>query len=152
MFEITLATELQLVTFILEILGVTLAFIEIWFPDRADRIERRIRMGEDAVRNLGERITNNRLTEYTMTAFTFVIFLSLFDVWGLIDWPTFVWIIFGIIFAVVGTVFGLYLVQETIRFLNHNSNGRALGALGVLLAIFGLIGEVGQIYLTIITD
>jgi hypothetical protein len=52
----------------------------------------------------------------------------------------------------VGTVFGLYLVQETIRFLNHNSNGRALGALGVLLAIFGLIGEIGQIYLSIITD
>ena len=143
----TLSNEIQLATFILEILGVTLAFIEIRFPYKADRIERRIRRSEDWVRNLGEKITNNRLTEWTMTAFIIVFFLSMSDWWGLWELPTAVWIVFSVIYFVVGTIFGLYIIEEVIKILNHQSNGRALGALGVILAILGLAGEIVQMYL-----
>ena len=148
MFDEIFALELQLVTFFLEIVGVTLAFIEIKFPATADKIERGIRKSEIWVRNLGERITNNRLTEYTMTAFIIVFFLTLSDLWGLWELPTLVWIFFYLIYSVVGVIFGLYLIEEVIKILNHSSNGRALGALGVALAILGLMGEIFQMYIS----
>jgi hypothetical protein len=151
MFDEELANELQFITFALEVLGVTLAFIEIKYPALADKIERFIRDSEHAVRRLGERLTDGRLIEWTMTIFIIVFFLSLADWWDLYTLPWFVWVIFGIVYAVVGLIFGLFLIEELIKFLNHSSNGRALGALGIALAMLGLIGDLIQIYIIFIS-
>jgi hypothetical protein len=131
---------------LLEILGITLAFIEIKFPRTADQLEYNIDSLEDWVIATGQRITNNHLTGVLMTAFVFIFFVILFDVWDFLglNLPLIIKIIFGVVLLIVGIVIGLYFLEGILVSLNKFSGGHALGSLGVALASLGLAIELFQ--------
>ncbi len=167
LFNEALAARLQYLTLPLELIGLTLALIEIRFPKAAEYLTRRIeqlampmeamRAGESGPESLMERSLETMLRRILKAGLGLLTLIYLVQgVYTLIAlWPEFGWLIgFGVgylITAIVLTI-TLVLIGVTTFFLVVGGSdfaqrfvaGRAIGTLGILIAGLGLLGELYQ--------
>ena len=143
-------------TLTLEILGLTIALLEIRFPIRAKQLERWIDTKEDEI----DRMIFSIMKASTWNALVTVCFSILFMIivphwvgfWEAIgiDTSHWVWpvgIISTIICGSVVAVAFLSLIGNMISVLNRIGNDHAIGALGLILAMCGTLGELLQMIL-----
>jgi hypothetical protein len=138
----------------LEIVGISLAYIEIRYKNLANRIESKILLEENRIKNLAYRLIENKLFVSLVTIFITVIFfieipymVGFFDRIIPLEWThikvTIIWLTLPIIFLfVIGL--GFILLGDFISWLNEFSNGHAIGALGVVVTGMGLLGDAYQ--------
>jgi len=142
----TVANDLQYLTLIFEVVGFTLAFIEIKYPKGAHRIERGFKGLEKAVQRMSYRMAKNPVVQTLITIFILLLFAAVIPtVWGLFSLPSYVWWMFSSVGIAVGAIIGLHLAVDFLDSLNRFSNGKAIGALGVCLGSLGIMGEIYQI-------
>lgn len=139
----------------LEVIGITLAYIEIRYKPLATRIEERIVEGEAQIKGIATRLLKNNLFSALITCFiTVVFFIEIPYLAGFFDkivppeWEEIklavIWASFPIIILfVLGFLF--ILMSDFISWLNHFSEGHAIGSLGVVLTFMGLLGETYQV-------
>jgi hypothetical protein len=144
----------------LEIIGITLAYIEIRYKPLANRIEGKILYEEARIRNLTSRLNENKLFVTLATIFfIFIFFLDIPYLVGFFDrivpekWMGTLIIVIRltvpiIVFFVAGV--GFIVFADFVSWLNRFSNGHAIGALGVVVTFLGLLGETYQV-ITILT-
>jgi hypothetical protein len=159
-FNETTSDYIQFISMFLEIIGITLAYIEIRYKPLANRIEAKILAEESRIRNFASRLIENKIFVTLATIFFFFVFffdipylVGFFDrivpekwnhilVWGIRSTlPVIILFITGICVVVFG---------DFIVWLNAFSNGHAIGALGVVVTFLGLLGETYQV-ITIMT-
>jgi predicted PurR-regulated permease PerM len=146
---------IQFISMFLEIIGITLAYIEIRYKPLANRIEAKILYEETRIRNFVSRLNDNKLFVSLATIFfVFIFFLDIPYLVGFFDrivpekWTgTLMWVIRLtipiIVFFVAGV--GFILFGDFVSWLNRFSNGHAIGALGVVVTFLGLLGETYQV-------
>ncbi|MDH5599483.1 MAG: hypothetical protein OEY34_10185 [Cyclobacteriaceae bacterium] len=154
-FNDTVSDIFQFITINLELVGLTLAFIEIKLPNTANKIERGMFTAETKVRNFGEQMISHKMFSSLITLCIFVgFFFEIPAAAGFFDevFPPNVlkFMDYLLYFSIVVTLlvligFGVILFGEFMAALNRFSNGKAIGALGVLLASLGLVGEIYQV-------
>lgn len=166
-FNETIAARLQYVTFPLELIGLTLALIEVRFPKAAAYLTRQIerlsvpmqelRSGESGSESVMERSLGALLSRilkagfYILTAIYGVkLVYRLFSRGPAPDWLVGMFIsylISAIVMTVALVVLGLtmfFLVVGGSDFARRFVAGRAIGTLGILIAGLGLFGELYQ--------
>lgn len=166
-FNENLAARLQYLTLPLELIGLSLALIEIRFPRAAEYLTRQIerlampmksmRAGESGPESLMERSLATLLKRVLNAGFgllTLIYFIR--GVYGLFTrWPELGWLIgFGIGYLISTIVLAIALVLVGITtfflvvggtdFAQRFVAGRAIGTLGILIAGLGLLGELYQ--------
>ncbi|MDH5379832.1 MAG: hypothetical protein OEW75_03210 [Cyclobacteriaceae bacterium] len=154
-FNETASNYLQFVTMVLEIVGITLAYIEIRYKPLAKRTENWILRLEDKIKDFAWKVVRNNMFSTLITLFVIVIFF--FEVpyfAGFYDkilpagmksiQDIFYWLTFPIVLLFFLGLFVIFL-SEFIAWLNRFSGGHAIGALGVVVTLVGLIGEVYQV-------
>lgn len=146
-----------------EVAGFVLTFIEIIFPSFADRVENFIQSNRYPFLYIGKiTLSSYNLFEspywyqQTMHFFTKrrkwlidLLFVPLIFLLILVLWVTTIVNTIGIIIMfLVSTMFMFVCLPLSylIEFLNYISKGKALGALGLLLAFVGLIFECYQYF------
>jgi hypothetical protein len=145
-FNESVSNSLQYITLILEVAGITLAFIEIKSPSSADKIEKAIRGVQKFTERASYKVTRSHAGQTFITLFIILLFAAVVPtVWGLFTLPWYLWLLFGIVGAIFGIILGLHLTVDFINSLNKFSNGKAIGALGICLASLGMVGEAYQI-------
>ena len=154
-FNETAANDIQFVSMFLEIIGITLAYIEFRYKPLAHIIEAKIISGEGRIRDFAYGIIENKLFVWLITIFIVVVFFVVIpDMAGFYDrvfpfeWHFLRAIIFWLTFPIVvlfGVGIGFILFAEFVVWLNQFSDGHAIGALGVIVTILGLIGESYQV-------
>lgn len=139
----------------LEIIGISLAYIEIRYKSFANKIENKILLEESRIRNLAYRLIENKLFVTLVTIFITVIFfieipymVGFFDRIIPEEWThikvTIIWLTLPIIFLfVIGL--GFILLGDFVSWLNEFSKGHAIGALGVVVTGMGLCGDTYQV-------
>ena len=139
----------------LEIIGITLAYIEIRYKPLANKIEGRILQEEERIRNFASRLNENSIFMTLATIFfIFIFFLDIPYLVGFFDrivpdkWTGTLLLVIQltvpiIIFFVGGVVFVVF--ADFVSWLNQFSNGHAIGALGVVVTFLGLLGETYQV-------
>ena len=142
----TVANDLQYLTLVFEVVGFTLAFMEIKYPKGAHRIEIAIKGIEKVVQRVSYQMARNAIAQTLITIFILLLFAAVIPtLWGLFSLPNYVWWMFGSVGIVVGIIIALHLMVDFLDSLNRFSNGKAIGALGVCLGSLGIIGEIYQI-------
>jgi hypothetical protein len=139
----------------LEMIGITLAYIEIRYKPLADKIEEKILKEETRIKDTAHKLLQNKLFSALITVFiTVVFFIEIPYLAGFFDrvvpkeWNNIkdgvVWSTFPvlILFAIS---FGFLLFSEFVSWLNRFSHGHAIGALGVVVTFLGLLGETYQV-------
>ena len=154
-FNQTTSNYIQFVSMFLEIIGITLAYIEIRYKPLATRIEEKILEEETRIKNVASKLLKNSFFSALITIFiTVVFFIEIPYLAGLFDkivppeWEevklAVIWASFPIIILfLLGFVF--ILMSDFVSWLNHFSNGHAIGAFGVVLTFLGLIGQTYQV-------
>lgn len=154
-FNESASDYIQFVSMFLEIIGITLAYIEIRYKPLANKIEAKILYEETRIRNFASKLNENKLFVALATIFfVFIFFIDIPYLVGFFDrivpekWTsTLVWIIRCtvpiIVFFVAGVCFVLF--SDFVAWLNRFSNGHAIGALGVVVTFLGLLGETYQV-------
>lgn len=167
LFNESFAARLQYVTFPLELIGITLALIEVRFPRAAayltGQIERlsmpiqEMRAGEVGAESLMERSLATLLSRvvkaglYVLTAIYVVQLIYL----AVVRWPEMGWLVgfgAGFLVTVIAATVALIILGLTLFFLVVGGSdfaqrfvaGRAIGTLGILIAGLGLLGELYQ--------
>ncbi len=163
-FNEAVAARLQYVTFPLELIGLTLALIEVRFPKAAAYLTRQIerlsmpiedlRSGNDATVGKSLETLLSRILKAGFGILTVIYLVKI--VYGLLSsgfdlkWLTGVFIgylVFAIIMTVALVIIGLtmfFLVVGGSDFARRFVAGRAIGTLGILIAGLGLLGELYQ--------
>ncbi len=172
-FNETIAAYLQYVTFPLELIGLSLALIEVRFPKVAAYLTRQIerlsvpmqelRSGQSGGESLIERSLGVLLSRLIKTGFYILtaiygvkLIYQLLSSEPALDWLTgmlFSYVIWAIIMTVALVVLGLavfFLVVGGSEFARRFVAGRAIGTLGILIAGLGLLGELYQLLTQII--
>ena len=172
-FNETVAAGLQYVTFPLELIGLTLALIEVRFPRLAAYLTQQIEHLSAPMRDLRSDQANNesmmerslglllsrvlRTGFYILTAiYTAKLIYQLLDRGPETSWLIGLlisYIISGVIVTVALLVLGLtmyFLVVGGSDFARRFVAGRAIGTLGILIAGIGLLGELYQLLTQII--
>ena len=167
-FNEAVAARLQYLTFPLELIGLTLALIEIRFPKAAEYLTRQIerlampmetmRSGEVGAESLMQRSLGTLLKRVLNTGIgLWTLFYLLQGIYGLFTrWPEFGWLIgFGIGYLISTIALTVTLVAIGITtyfvvvggtdFAQRFVAGRAIGTLGILIAGLGLLGELYQL-------
>jgi hypothetical protein len=145
-FDHSVSNSLQYITLILEVAGITLAFIEIKSPRTADKIEKAIRGIQKFTERASYKVTRSHAGQTLITLFIILLFAAVVPtIWGLFTLPWYLWLLFGIVGGIFGIILGLHLTVDFINSLNKFSNGKAIGALGICLASLGMVGEEYQI-------
>jgi predicted PurR-regulated permease PerM len=144
----------------LEIIGITLAYIEIRYKPLANKIEGKILLEETRIRNFASRLNDNKIFMTLATIFfVFIFFLDIPYLVGFFDrivpdkWQGTLMVVIQltvpiIVFFVAGVAFVVF--ADFVSWLNQFSNGHAIGALGVVVTFLGLLGESYQV-ITILT-
>lgn len=139
----------------LEIIGITLAYIEIRYKPLANRIETKILYEENRIKDFAYKLLENKFFLTLITIFIIVVFFieipymaGLFDRIVPPDWDnvkvTVIWLTFPVIILFLTSIC-LILLGDFVAWLNHFSNGHAIGALGVVVTGLGLVGETYQV-------
>jgi hypothetical protein len=154
-FRETTSEYVQFVSMFLEIIGITLAYIEIRYKPLADKIETRILLEENRIKDFAYNLLKNKFFSALITVFvTIVFFIEIPYLAGFFDrivpkeWNhvkiAVIWLTLPIIVLfVLGICF--ILLSDFVSWLNHFSNGHAIGALGVVVTFLGLLGETYQV-------
>ena len=138
-----------------EIIGITLAYIEIRYKSLANRIESKIMKEESRIKNFAYQLIENKLFVSLVTIFiTVVFFIEIPYLVGFFDrivppeWnhikSIIIWFTFPIMFL-FGLGIGFILLGDFISWLNRFSKGHAIGALGVVVTAIGLLGDTYQV-------
>jgi hypothetical protein len=144
----------------LEIIGITLAYIEIRYKPLATRIEAKILAEEGRIKDFAYKLLENKLFVVLVTLFIIVIFfieipflVGFFNKVIPKDWDhvksIVLWSTLPVIILFLGGI-GVALLGDFVGWLNRFSHGHAIGALGVVVTFLGLVGETYQV-LTILT-
>ena len=172
-FNETVAAGLQYVTFPLELIGLTLALIEVRFPKLAayltEQIEqlsapmRDLRSDESSGESMMERSLGLLLSRVLRTGYYILTAIYIAKlIYQLIDrGPETSWligllisyIVSGVVLTIALLVLGLtmyFLVVGGSDFARRFVAGRAIGTLGILIAGIGLLGELYQLLTQII--
>ena len=135
----------------LGIAGISMTFLEMFFPRAADSIENLV----DSIGNPGvfssfqrfDLVLMGTLIACSVLGAGFLLSVALTTVvldnashFSSILQNIFVWAAGVLVVAILALVV-FYLLGKILRFLNSITNGRALGAIGLLLLLFVLIGE-----------
>jgi|GEM_PF-1365928 len=173
LFNETVAAGLQYVTFPLELIGLTLALIEVRFPRVAEQLTQQIerlsaplrdlRSGQSGSESMMERSLGLLLSRLLWTGYLILTAVYVAKlIYQLIDrGPETSWllgllisyIVTGIIMTIALLVLGLtmyFLVVGGSDFARRFVAGRAIGTLGILIAGIGLLGELYQLLTQII--
>ena len=163
-FNESVAASLQYFTFPLELIGVTLALIELRFPKTAAYLTRQIerasmplqalRSGSDAMieRSLATLLTRLLTLGYVILSaiYAVTIISRLIDRGFEPEWLIGVFInylVVAVILTVALVILGLTLFFVVIGgsdFARRFVAGRAIGTLGIIIAGLGLLGELYQ--------
>jgi hypothetical protein len=138
-----------------EIIGISLAYIEIRYKSLANRIESKILQEESRIKNFAYQLIENKLFVTLVTVFiTVVFFIEIPYMVGFFDrivppeWShikiIIIWFTVPIIFLFALGI-GFILLGDFISWLNHFSRGHAIGALGVIVTSIGLLGDTYQV-------
>ncbi len=172
-FNETVAAGLQYVTFPLELIGLTLALIEVRFPKLAayltEQIEqlsapmRDLRSDESSGESMMERSLGLLLSRVLRTGYYILTAIYIAKlIYQLIDrGPETSWligllisyIVSGVVLTIALLVLGLtmyFLVVGGSDFARRFVAGRAIGTLGILIAGIGLLGEFYQLLTQIV--
>jgi uncharacterized protein YacL len=127
-----LANRLQYVTVLFELVGLTLAFIEIRFPKLALSVSKHIR---HEIKDLGRSVSSlsrGRLLEVLIGLVLGLILLYALDTWG----SPFIalTLLFVFLALILSYTIAAYWIPQ-----------RAIGGFGIALASFGVLGEIYQI-------
>lgn len=145
----------------LEVVGITLAYIEIRYKPLATRIEMKILKEETRFMNIAYDLLKNKFFSALITIFiTVVFFIEIPYLAGFFDkivphewdnvkigviWSTFpIIILFALGICII-------LMGDFISWLNAFSDGHAIGALGVVVTFLGLLGETYQVITIFVT-
>ena len=154
-FNETTSDYIQFISMGLEIIGITLAYIEIRYKPLANRIESKIMREESRIRNFATKLIENKL--FVTLATIFFVFVFFFDVpylvgffdrivpekWShILIWGIRATLPFIVLFI---TGIGVVVFGDFVSWLNEFSNGHAIGALGVVVTFLGLVGETYQV-------
>lgn len=173
LFNETVAAGLQYVTFPLELIGLTLALIEVRFPTLAANLTQKIEQLSAPIRDLrSDQSGSESLMErslglllsrvlwagyFILTAiYTAKLIYQLFDRGPETSWLIgllFSYVVSGVIMTIALLVLGLtmyFLVVGGSDFARRFVAGRAIGTLGILIAGIGLLGELYQLLTQII--
>lgn len=150
------ANRLQYWTIWFEVVGFSLTFIEVLKPELADRIEARI-----------DELSQHRLAVEPLGALDGclglfgIILMSLVLLVGLLMTNSKSefevgdgFIIIIVMIPIIGSLTYILLIRVLgviINKLNAISNGHALGTLGLIIALIGLLGEAYQ-YITMVSQ
>lgn len=168
LFNEAVAASLQYVTFPLELIGLTLALIEVRFPKLAASLTRQIerlsapmeelRSGRSGSESMMERSLGALLARvlrtgyYILTAFyaakLIYELLSRGPEAGWLLGMFISYVISAVIMTIVLLILGLtmfFLVVGGSDFARRFVAGRAIGTLGILIAGIGLLGELYQL-------
>ncbi len=138
-----------------EIIGITLAYIEIRYKPFANRIESRIIDSEDNIKEFAYKLLDNKFFSALITLFVIVIFFfeipyfaGFFDevlppdLKGLQN--TLLWLTTPVVILFILSLCTIFF-SEFVGWLNRFSEGHAIGALGVVITSIGLLGEIYQV-------
>lgn len=145
------ASRIQIVSLPFTVIGVLLAWIEVRHPDLAARLSA-------AITAMGD-ITGSGLPSLEPMAIRWfprmlVSALVLFHLWFIwVGWGTVpqerglrvLWVLAVIVAPIILADLFTRLLRTMMRRLHSMSNGRGLGALGLILAVVGLSGELYQV-------
>ena len=145
----------------LEVVGITLAYIEIRYKPLATRIEMKILQEETRIMEFAYNLLKNKFFSALITIFiTVVFFIEIPYLAGFFDkivpqeWENIkrgvIWSTFPII-ILFAVGFFIILMGDFISWLNRFSNGHAIGALGVVVTFLGLMGETYQVITILVT-
>lgn len=159
-FNETASNYIQFISMFLEIVGITLAYIEIRYKPLANQIESWILREEVRIKDFGDKLIKNKMFSSLITIFiTLVFFIEIpymvgfFDRIIPADWShvkvAVIWLTAPFIILFMAG-FGFILLCDFIAWLNYFSHGHAIGALGVVVTFLGLLGETYQV-LTIVS-
>jgi hypothetical protein len=139
----------------LEIVGITLAYIEIRYKRLARRIEARIVAEENKITRLISRLIENKVFVTVTTLFFMMIFFVVIPYWlrfydrilteqGLANLELAILCMAPIMALFVGGLLVVFF-GDFVSWLNRFSDGHAIGALGVTVTFLGLLGETYQV-------
>lgn len=172
-FNETVAAGLQYVTFPLELIGLTLALIEVRFPRLAARLTQQIERLSAPMRDLqSDQSSSESMMERSLglllsrlLRFGYYILTAIYVLKMIYDLlergPESNWlvgllisyIIAGVVMTIALLVLGLtmyFLVVGGSEFARRFVAGRAIGTLGILIAGVGLLGELYQVLTQIV--
>ena len=153
-FNETASQYIQFISMVFEVVGITLAYIEIRYKPFANKIEAKIQAEEGRVKDFAYMLLKNKLSVALITVFiTMVFFIEIPYLAGFFDkiipkdWKNIetavIWLTFPIIVGFVGLTFAI-LMGDFVSWLNEFSEGHAIGALGVVITFVGLLGDSYQ--------
>ena len=154
LFNETASNYVQFISMVFEIVGITLAYIEIRYKSLANQIEMRIQNDESRIKEFAMRLLQNKFSVSLITVFIMTVFfieipylVGFFDRiipehWRNIE-TVVVWLTFPIIFMFIGLI-AMILMGDFVAWLNRFSEGHAIGALGVVVTFLGLLGDTYQ--------
>jgi hypothetical protein len=145
----------------LEIIGITLAYIEIRYKPLANRIEMKILYEENRIKDFAYKLLDNKLFITLLTIFIVVVFfIEIPYMVGFYDrvippgWEnvknTVIWLTFPVIILFIACIC-IIMLGDFVGWLNRFSHGHAIGALGVVVTGLGLAGETYQVLTILIT-
>ena len=140
---------IQFVTLTLEIVGLSLAYVELRHRELADYIEQYIDDAEHRLFDYGTKYSKTWQFEVIITvAIALIMVLGIGYLLGHFrDLHVAIWIYFWIVVGGMLSIISLILLAEFISFLNRFSRGSAITSFGVFLAALGVCGEIYQLFL-----
>lgn len=128
------------------LIGAPLGIIEIFFPAVADKIEKAIDSLEEVFRKKGDRIAKASAYQVSFAlgvpAFCYGLYLPLTYYSPVLDFPNhspFFWFCFVLCLLPAASGVIAYLISGTVHLLNRVTDGKALGTIGLILIVVGVI-------------
>ncbi|MGC4020717.1 MAG: hypothetical protein QM734_01630 [Cyclobacteriaceae bacterium] len=160
-FNETASNYVQFISMVFEIVGISLAYIEIRYKPLANRIESKILNEESKLKDFAYALIKNKVSVTIITLFiTMVFFIEIPYLVGFYDriipenWKdvetTIVWSTLPIIFLFIVLICSI-LLGDFVSWLNEFSEGHAIGAFGVVVTFLGLLGDSYQAITIILT-
>ncbi len=153
-FNETASNYIQFISMVFEIVGITLAYIEIRYKPLANKIELKLLADESRIKDFAFKLLQNKFSVTLITVFIMTVFfieipylVGFFDRIIPENWKNIeavvIWLTFPIIFMFVVLIL-MILMGDFVSWLNRFSEGHAIGALGVVVTFLGLLGDTYQ--------